>query len=702
MEVKKRTLFVRSSMPPVEPPMDTVRLSVGDWCEFPSSYAVHKGTTVAVSVAAPQRDGDVIPSELYPIPPPPSIMVLRLAVDVDPFAARLFQSSSSGPVLNGGKDEGFHVRGIMGLRCMFGVMESRVGDVLRLSAAARASLYRRVMTVGIPLTVHFGAESVTVAPMEIICTKDGQSGTVGVFDNLKCDVSVFMRIVADQERGCLVGRPYWGPSHQHLLEDIVRQTDPGRSSFRPLNAARGAYVTGPHGVGKTHIVSHVCRAVEREGSGVWSLHLNATDLLGDTLRSTARKVMSVIQTTCRMEPSVLVLDGLDSLALPALAPLPTTRLLILEILKLFDRIEEESLRVFVICVATNRGSVPSHWLGPHRLSQAYTLSCGNAAARVRLLTELRAEHGCTWSDKDVLHLGALTNSWLPCEVAALAQHRAFPLAQEHCRRHTPTLVLQASHVSVMHSFDIDPCPYFVDITLCWSRLLDCVVFPMQNLDLLGQCGVRPPRGVLLHGPSGCGKTALLRRLAFTLLHNGEGTSSVNVLLVDATSMISKYVGESERNLHELFTAARSAAPCILLVDHLERLATRRGESDSSTSDRVLSTLLTEMDGIESSSSLDCLVIVIGSTERLGDLDAAALRAGRFDVHIGIPLPSLEDKVKLARALIDRMPSHIGEETLRNVLQSFDVKTFADVEHCCASAAWSAARREAEHVEDVDF
>ena len=164
-----------------------------------------------------------------------------------------------------------------------------------------------------------------------------------------------------------------------------------------------------------------------------------------------------------------------------------------------------------------------------------------------------------------------------------------------------------------------------------------VVVPLQQPQLYARLGVQPPNGILIHGPSGTGKTCLARALALE--------SRINVITVNATELVSKLLGESERNVARLFAAARASAPCMLLIDQIEALAAARGSGNSTerTSDRILSCFLTEMDGVaheahHEHSLLHRRVIVVGTTVERALLDAAILRPGRFDEHVATFLP----------------------------------------------------------------
>ncbi|KAI9145503.1 P-loop containing nucleoside triphosphate hydrolase protein [Paraphysoderma sedebokerense] len=178
-----------------------------------------------------------------------------------------------------------------------------------------------------------------------------------------------------------------------------------------------------------------------------------------------------------------------------------------------------------------------------------------------------------------------------------------------------------------------------------KRELEKVVnWPLTNPEMFENLGVTPPGGVLLYGPSGCGKTMLVRTLA--------NNSAINVVIVRGPEIVSKYLGESERILRELFARARRLAPCLLVVDELDSIGCRRDFNSSASSnvqERLLSTLLNEMDGISARKG----VFIIGCTNRPDMIDDAVLRPGRLDQLIYVPPPTTIDRQDILEVLSKR-------------------------------------------------
>jgi transitional endoplasmic reticulum ATPase len=206
-------------------------------------------------------------------------------------------------------------------------------------------------------------------------------------------------------------------------------------------------------------------------------------------------------------------------------------------------------------------------------------------------------------------------------------------------------------------------------------------------------GIKPPRGILLYGPPGCGKTLLARAVATE--------SEANFISVKGPEIFSKWVGESEKAIREVFRKARTAAPAIIFFDELDSIIPRRGAgySDSGATERVISQLLTEMDGIESLQN----VVVIAATNRPDILDPAVMRPGRFDRLIDVPAPDSKALMQIFKIHARDMPLS-KDVDLQEIAVKAKGYSGADVEALCREAAMNALRDsiDAKEVTRKDF
>jgi transitional endoplasmic reticulum ATPase len=222
-----------------------------------------------------------------------------------------------------------------------------------------------------------------------------------------------------------------------------------------------------------------------------------------------------------------------------------------------------------------------------------------------------------------------------------------------------------------------------------KRLLhEALEWPLQYRDLFDAAGVRPLKGILLSGPPGCGKTLLAQAAA--------SATQVNFISVKGPALLSKYVGESERTVREVFRKAKQAAPCLVFFDEIDALVPRRGggASDAHVSERVVGQFLAELDGIEKLSG----VLVLAATNRPDIVDPALLRPGRFDVVVEIPLPDEQERLAILRIQTRGKPV-AKEVRLDAVAANTAGLTGADLGAICHHAALNAIRERIEQARD---
>ncbi|KAJ3239638.1 AAA ATPase cdc48 [Chytriomyces hyalinus] len=213
-----------------------------------------------------------------------------------------------------------------------------------------------------------------------------------------------------------------------------------------------------------------------------------------------------------------------------------------------------------------------------------------------------------------------------------------------------------------------------------NKLKTLVVNPIENPKTYERLKIKPPSGILLYGPSGCGKSLLVKTLA--------ANCPMNFIAVNGSKIFSKYLGDSESKVRQVFQIARKVAPCIIFFDEIDILGTRREWSEdgaSGVNERVLSTLLNEMDGVSEQKG----VIVIGATNRPEKLDDALLRPGRLDHHIHVFLPTLKDRVEILDTLLKSTPNHLDTSRIAAATEGF---TAADLTVLIREAGYLAIRQ----------
>ncbi len=306
---------------------------------------------------------------------------------------------------------------------------------------------------------------------------------------------------------------------------------------------------------------------------------------------------------------------------------------------------------------------------------------------------------------DLGELASLTNGFSGADLAALCREAAMKALRRfvpgmNLNEEIPATLLASLKVSKNDFMDalkeITPSALrevYVEVPeVHWNdigglddvkrQLKEMVEWPMKQPELFEQMGILPPKGILLYGPPGTGKTLLAKAVATE--------SSANFISVKGPEVLSKWVGESEKAVREIFKKARQTAPCIVFFDEIDSIAPQRGNSssDSGVTERMVNQLLSEMDGLVSLKS----VVVIAATNRPDIVDTALLRPGRFDRSVYIPLPDKAARREIFRVHTRKMP--IAKDVDFGLLaEKTEGYTGADIEAICREAALVALREE---------
>jgi transitional endoplasmic reticulum ATPase len=223
-----------------------------------------------------------------------------------------------------------------------------------------------------------------------------------------------------------------------------------------------------------------------------------------------------------------------------------------------------------------------------------------------------------------------------------------------------------------------------------EALREAVEWPIKKPEIFTNMGITPPKGVLIYGQPGCGKTLLARVVATE--------SEANFISIKGPEIFSKWVGESEKAIREIFRKARTASPAVIFLDEVDSIVPRRGGgSDSGVSERVISQLLTELDGLEPLQN----VVVIAATNRPDIIDPALMRPGRFDRLIYIPPPDDTSRQQILKIYTKKIPMDpmVSIDALTVATKGY---SGADIQALCNEAAMNAVRRQSKIVEQIDF
>ncbi len=456
----------------------------------------------------------------------------------------------------------------------------------------------------------------------------------------------------------------------------------------------GVLLTGASGSGKSALVDAVAHAVGARVTTLWAPTLAALET-----NAAATQLVDALTRATREAPAVVLLVDVEAIApREGAGPLSTVLLTAVR-----DVVADG--RAAVVCTTAHPERVDPALRSPGTLDHELAIPLPDRAQRRRLL-EVSTLSLPLAEDVVFDELAGRTPGFVAADLLALVREAGLRAAARQRDSQAPTIAgadftaaLEVVRATSMEGSQLDIASMTLDdvgdMVEVKAQLTEAVLWPLQYPDTFDRLGVAPPRGLLLYGPPGCGKTFLVKAIA--------GSGQANVLSVKGAELLSKWVGESERAVRELFRRARESAPSIVFLDEVDALAPVRGQSsDGGTTDRVVAALLTELDGVESLRD----VVVIGATNRPDLIDPALLRPGRLERLVYAPPPDALARGLILRAAAKGVPFTEGVD-----LASFGERTegfsAADCTALVREAALTAMRASmsatevtAAHLEDA--
>ncbi len=465
-----------------------------------------------------------------------------------------------------------------------------------------------------------------------------------------------------------------------------------------IEPPRGVLLYGPPGCGKTLLA----RTVASE-TAAYFIDIGGPEIIHKLYGESEAHLRSIFQEAGQKAPSIIFFDEIDAIA-PKRADVKgeVEKRVVGQMLALMDGLKSRG-QVIVIGATNIPDNIDPALRRPGRFDREIEIGIPDCDGRAEIL-EIHTRGMPLADDVDTARLAAMTHGFGGADLEALAREagmgalrRLMPIT-DLASADVPYEQLMAAEVT-MHDFlgalgEIEPSALrevFTEIPdVSWDEvggmeeakaaLREAVEWPLRYPAAFTQAGTRPAKGILLSGPPGGGKTLLARAVAHE--------SGVNFISVKGPELLSKWVGESEKGVREVYKKARQAAPCIVFLDEIDALAPQRGDGGGNhVTERVVSQLLTELDGIDELRG----VVTLATTNRPDILDAALLRPGRFDLQIEIGLPDATTR----RAIL---AIHTGRQPLADDvdLDALTARTEncmgADLAGICREAGMEAIRR----------
>ena len=468
----------------------------------------------------------------------------------------------------------------------------------------------------------------------------------------------------------------------------------------------GILLYGPPGCGKTLLAKVL--ASESEAN---MLAINGPEIMNKYYGETESKLRDIFKEAKEHSPSIIFIDEIDAIAPKREEAYgDVEKRVVAQLLALMDGLTDRGN--VIVLGATNRpDSVDPALRRPGRFDREIEISVPNADGRLEVL-QIHTRGMPIADDVELKTLSAELNGYTGADMKSLCREAAMKSIRRYLpeidleTEKIPSKILQSMDIKIIDFYDamheVVPTAlreFYVERSkIYWENvggldeakkvLEENLIAAMNEPEKFLKMGIKPPKGVLLYGPPGCGKTILARALSTE--------SGGNMILVRGPEILSKWVGESEKAIREIFRKAKSASPCVIIFDEMDSLARTKSGEESGVGETILSQLLTEME--EGSSSR---VVVIGITNRPDMIDNSMLRSGRLDLRIYVPPPDEKGRLKIIEILTENMPLS-SDVKLKEIAVATQNYSGADIASLCREAAVEAMHNNSNKITSKNF
>ncbi len=467
----------------------------------------------------------------------------------------------------------------------------------------------------------------------------------------------------------------------------------------------GILLYGPPGCGKTLLAKVI--ASESEAN---MYLINGPEIMNKYYGESEAKLRDIFKEAKDNSPSIIFIDEIDALAPKREEAYgDVEKRVVAQLLALMDGLNDRGN--VIVLGATNRpDSVDPALRRPGRFDREFEISVPNEDGRLEIL-EIHTRGMPLNDDIDLKDLSSELHGYTGADIKSLCREAAL----KSIRRYLPEIDLETEKISskVLQSMEIKLIDFYeamqeviptamrevyVERSKVWwqdvggldsvkKSLTDNLVTAMKEPSKFTKIGIKPPKGALIYGPPGCGKTLLARALATE--------TGANMILVKGPEILSKWIGESEKAIREIFRKAKASSPCVVIFDELDSLAKNK-TGEGGVGENILSQLLTEIEeGVSSR------VVVIGITNRPDVLDNSLLRTGRLDLVLYVAPPDEKGRLEIIKILTKKMPL-TSDVKLQEIAVATHNYSGADLAALCRESAVHAMQNNSEKISSQDF
>ena len=468
----------------------------------------------------------------------------------------------------------------------------------------------------------------------------------------------------------------------------------------------GVLLYGPPGCGKTLLA----KVIASESDANMYL-INGPEIMNKYYGETEARLREIFKEAKDNSPSIIFIDEIDAIAPKREEAYgDVEKRVVAQLLALMDGLTERG-NVIVLGASNRPDSIDPALRRPGRFDREMEISVPNSDGRLEIL-HIHTRGMPLSDDIDLKNLASELHGYTGADIKSLCRESAIKAIRRYLpeidleNERIPSKMLQSMEIKSRDFYDAmhDVVPtamreFYVERAKVWWKdvggldyakktLEDNMITSVNDPSKFTKMGIKPPKGVLLYGPPGCGKTILARALA--------AECGANMILVRGPEILSKWVGESEKAIREIFRKAKTSAPCIIIFDELDSLAKSRTSEEGNRGETILSQMLTEME--EGGTSR---IIIVGITNRPDLIDNSMLRTGRLDIVLFIQPPDEKGRLEIIKILTEKMPL-TSDVDLDEIAVSTQNYTGADLASLCREAVVNAMQNNSKKINSNDF